>query len=69
MCFAPDLINLEELSAPQKARLKRKLQDCKQLLATRMKDVDQVLKKLGKKSKGRPARRGGATAPGFLGVG
>jgi len=56
MCFAPELINLEELSAPQKAKLKRKLQDCKQLLATRLKDVDQVLRKLKKKSKGRRRR-------------
>jgi hypothetical protein len=56
MCFVPELINLEELSAPQKAKLKRKLQDCKQILATRLKDVDQVLKKLEKKSKGRRRR-------------
>ena len=46
MCFAPELINLGELSASQKAKLKRKLQDCKQILATRLKDVNQVLQKV-----------------------
>jgi hypothetical protein len=57
MCFAPDLINLDELSAPQKVKLKRKLQQCKELLQTRLKDVDQVLKKIEKKPKGRRRRK------------
>jgi hypothetical protein len=56
MCFAPELINLGELSASQKAKLKRKLRDCKQILATRLKDVNQVLQKLEKKPKGRRRR-------------
>ena len=56
MCFAPELINLDELSASQKDKLKRKLQDCKKILATRLKDVDQVLQKLEKKPKGRRRR-------------
>ena len=56
MCFAPELINLGELSAPQKAKLKRKLKDCKQILATRLKDVNQVLKQLDKKPKARRRR-------------
>jgi hypothetical protein len=56
MCFAPDLIDLKELTPAQKARLKRKLQQCKDLLQTRLKDVDQTLKKLERKAK--TSRRG-----------
>jgi len=51
MCFAADLIEIKELTPAQKAKLKRKLQQCKDLLQTRLKDVDQTLKKLERKTK------------------
>ena len=51
MCFAPDLIEIKELTPAQKAKLKRKLQQCKDLLQSRMDDVEQTLKKLGRKTK------------------
>jgi hypothetical protein len=49
MCFAPDLIDIKELTPSQKTKLKKKLQQCKDLLQSRMKDVEQTLKKLERK--------------------
>jgi len=51
MCFAPDLIDIDKLTPDQKNKLKKKLQQCKDLLQSRMNDVEQTLKKLERKTK------------------
>jgi hypothetical protein len=58
MCFqsAVSLIKLGALSGPQKAKLKKKLQECKKTLQARMNDVDRAIKVVGKRQKAKRRR-------------